>query len=304
MKKMITGGHTLSAMFKVNNIQLLRNVMAAVVSRGGTLIEIPYILCSIGWDHVGTLAKKMGIGEISFCHLWPKAPDGTFPCGNPHGTPEQIEQCFTTMNGLFDAAEKVRNCGVTVRFIDGPTWGVLGHKHELEGEMLRQSVIAFLRRLATECAKHTMMLAVEPLRRNPEDLVTDGTIATISTLQAVNHPNARLHLDLFHCIENGEDPLEMLRASRDWAVYLHLHGAGRRAPGAWGNKVDWVEASNIIHSFSSGVDDIPGLPEPFGKRTCRENKELGRGLPPMGPLAKYYDCTFRTFEEVGLKNGA
>jgi len=166
MKTMVAGGHTLSMMFWIKNIQLLRNVMAAIVSRGGTLIEIPYILCKIGWEHVGALAKKVGIKEISLCHLWPKAPDGTFPCGHPHGTPEQIEQCFRTMEGLFAAVAILRKY-VTVRFVDGPTWGVLAHKHELEGEPLRQSVISFLRRLAIACAKHDLILAVEPLRKDP-----------------------------------------------------------------------------------------------------------------------------------------
>ena len=92
----------------------------------------------------------------------------------------------------------------------------------------------------------------------------------------------------------------MLEASKDWAVYLHLHGKGRRAPGAPKNGLDWEQVSTAVHAISSGVDEIPGLAEPFGERTCLENKELGAGLPPMGSFVTYYDFTFRTFREVEL----
>lgn len=299
MKTIVAGGHTLSAMFRVNNIIPLRNVMAAIVARGGTLIEIPYILCSIGWDHVGALAKKMGIREIALCHFWVRK-DGEALWGDPIGTSDEFAHCLATWRGIFAAVRILRKHGIIVRFIDGPKWGALGHTYKIDPRNLRNNVVVALQCWGRLCAEHDLIDAEEHLRRDPEDKVIGGTVQMIEVLRAVDHPNVKMHFDIFHSVENGEDPSTMIRMAKDHIAYLHLHGDQRRAPGAEGDKQDWRKIAAAIREIDSGIDDIPGLPVLFVARTCADNKELSKGLPPMGSFAKYYDRTFMTYKEVGL----
>lgn len=296
--KTIVGGHTLSTVFTLNKKTPLRNLIRAIVSRRGTLLEIPFILCKLNWDDVGNIAKSMGIKEISLCHFWVRN-NGVATWGDPLGNDQEISLAHDTYRKIFAAVETLRKY-VIVRFIDGPAWGALGFDYGLPAGELRSNVISGLKTSGELCAKHDLILAVESLRRDPEDLVTGGTLKTISILHAVNMANVKFHGDLFHMLSNCEDPVSMMQSIRDYVVYLHLHGKGRRAPGARGNGVDWGEVSNEVHLISSGIENIPILAEPFGKLTCEENKELGKGIPPMGPLPKYFNTTFKTYREVEL----
>lgn len=300
MAKLILGSHTLSTTFHVNHNGTLRNLMTATASRGGRLIEIPFILCTIGWEHIAKMAKELGITEISLCHFWPKGPDGVSLCGDPLGSDVEISRCFDTFVKIFDAVAKLRAGGITVRFIDGPTWGLLGHGYNLPEDILRYKVIRFLQLSGDLCAKHGLTLAVEHLRRDPEDKVVGGTMQMIRILHAVNRPNVKMHLDLFHCLSNGEDPVKMLLLGKSYIGYLHLHGRGRCAPGTCRDGVNWPQAAECINDINSGIEPIPALSEPFGKRTCEENPELGKGIPPMGPLTDYLDKTYKTFDELGF----
>ena len=300
MAKLILGSHTLSAMFHVDKEKPLRSLMKETARRGGRLIEIPFILCTIPWEHIAKMAKELGMPEISLCLFWPKKPDGTSVCGDPLGGDAEVARCFGTLAQIFDAVAKLRAGGITVRFIDGPSWGMMGHDYELPEDDLRFKVVRFLQKAGDLCAKHDLNLAVEQLRRDPEDKVVGGTMNMIRILHYVNRPNVKMHLDLFHCIENSEDPTDMIRLGKSYIGYLHLHGKGRRAPGTYRDGVNWPQAAEYIRDIYSGVELIPALPEPFGKRTCEENPDLGKGLPPMLPLTEYLDQTFATFRKLGF----
>ena len=260
MKSIVAGGHTLSSLFVINNVGLLGNVMRAVASRGGKLVEMPYLLCTISWDRVGALAKKYGIDEIALCHFWPKGDNAEFPAGNPHGNGDEIERCMTTFKGIFAAVDALRSQGITVRFIDGPTWGVLAHEHKLPPADLLNSVVSFLKLLGDECEKHDLILAVEPLRQNPEDKVIGGTAAAVEILRQVERANVLLHFDFFHSLENGEDPIQMLAEAREWIGYLHLHGPKRVAPGSKNDTIDWVQASARFTASSLAWMIFPAFP--------------------------------------------
>jgi sugar phosphate isomerase/epimerase len=300
MKKIILGAHSLSAMFTVKNYVRLQNAMRATAARGGTLFEIPYLLCKLSWEKVAQAARYAGIKEIALCHFWPMNPDGTSVCGDPLGSVEEVKRALSTLNAITVAVRILRGNGIVVRFIDGPTWGGLGwdyHSLSLEEKHLR--VISFLKQAGTICEAAQLTLAVEFLRPG-EDKVIGRTRAMIKILEEVDHPAVGMHFDVFHSIECGENPADMIREAKGWIVYLHLHGDKRRAPGAPGEQQDWTAIIQAIKEIDSGVDDIPGVPEPFGEATCKENAALGEGLPLPPPLTAYLDLAYQTLRSGGL----
>ena len=298
--KTILGAHSLSSMFTVKSYVGLKAIMEATARRGGKLFELPYLLCRLKWQAVAKAARQAGITELALCHFWTINKDGSSVCGNPLGDLAEVERALGTLDDIISAARVLREGGLTVRFIDGPTWGGLGWDYTSlrESEKLPR-MLSFLKRAGDKCAKADLILAVEHLR-NHEDKVTGGTVRMVGRLAILNHPSVRMHFDMFHAIENGEDPAEMIEVASQYIVYLHLHGDKRIAPGASGDKQDWKKIAEAVGKINSGISTIPVVPGPFGMATCRENSALGEGLPPVPPLGEYLDVAYKTFREAGL----
>lgn len=299
-KQFISGAHWLSVAFTLSNYTMLQRAMETTVRNGATLFEIPYLLCQLEWFKVAMAAKAAGITEISLCHFWPYDPDTGKPvCGDPLGSPEDFERALATIDEIIYAVGILRANGITVRFIDGPTWGGLGKEYNCNEELLETRMIEFLRLAGDKCQNDDLILAVEFLRK-VEDKVVGGTKIMLYLLQLVNHPSVMMHFDVFHSIEQGENPTEMIGLAHKWIAYLHLHGDKRLAPGQEGDNQDWPSIIAAVLKIDSGVKNIPVVSEPFGEQTCRENPALGEGLPPMLPFEQYLPLAFKTLREAGL----
>jgi sugar phosphate isomerase/epimerase len=299
------GGHSLSDIFLINTHEKLGRLIAAmqeVSKRGGKVFELPYALVGgpITWIDIANAAKETGIDELVICHFWGTGKDGKPLAGDPLGSRKETTRAITVFKGLLGAVEILRENGIVVRYIDGPTHVCLGKKYpRLNAQQRHERMVVFLRRLGKLCAKAKLILAVEFLRP-VEDTVVHGTKAMLKILKAVNHPSVKMHFDVFHSVECGEDPALAIVDARKWIAYLHLHGDKRLAPGAKGDRRNWKRLVWAILQIDSGIVEIIGVSEPFGKDTCAEEPSLGAGLPEMCPLPEYLDDTLAMFRKVGM----
>lgn len=292
----IFGAHSLSVFFYIKEAEKLRQAMRTTVQKGGKLFEIPFGLCQLPWDLVGQIAKQEGIKEISLCHFF----DGDGSRGDPlSDDPLQVLKAARTIGEIVEAAQTIREQNVVVRFIDGPSVFCLGKDYGLSWEDRRTRVIAFLGKITQMLKGANLVLAIEYLR--PGEDKTIGSIDhLIEIIEVVNQACVRIHFDVFHAIEQGENPAESIIKGRKYIVYLHLHGDGRRMPGSEGDNQNWGEICEAANQIESGVQSIPVVSEPFGEDTVAECPPLGEGLPPMGPFDEYIEGARNAFEEGDL----
>lgn len=299
--RFIPGGHTLSSAFIINDRAKLREIMSTIVNNGGKLIEIPYLLVELAWEEVARIAKETGIEEISLCHFWPKNPDGSSPQGDPLGDSQEVQRALITISNIINAILTIRLCGIRVRFIDGPLHCGLGWEYtNLEPRERFDRAVHFLSKAGVMCAASDIALAVEFLRP-VEDKTVGGTRNMLEILRTVGQENVRMHFDVFHSLECGENPAESIRIAKHWITYLHLHGSKRLAPELPGDVCDWSAIIQSVLTINpSFIGSIPVVSEPFGEDTCRENPALGEGLPPALPLDPYLKQAFGVFKRHGL----
>ncbi|MBD2843928.1 sugar phosphate isomerase/epimerase [Paenibacillus sp. IB182496] len=74
-----------------------------------------------------------------------------------------------------------------------------------------------------------LTLALEPLRRKEANLI-NSVAEGVALVRQVDSPIIRVLADFFHMDEDDE-PLETLRAHKDWIAHIHIADTGRRAPG-------------------------------------------------------------------------
>jgi sugar phosphate isomerase/epimerase len=82
--------------------------------------------------------------------------------------------------------------------------------------------------LILSCAKHDMLILIEPLRKSVCNLIntlTDG----MALVNQVNSPAVRLMADGFHMLINEEDPRQIFAYARS-LEHVHLAEAGRALP--------------------------------------------------------------------------
>jgi D-psicose/D-tagatose/L-ribulose 3-epimerase len=81
-------------------------------------------------------------------------------------------------------------------------------------------LVALGKRIAPLAQTHGVVLAAEPIRRSETNMI--NTVAEgLAWVDAVGHPSFRFMVDLFHLVEEGEDP-SVLRAAGARLVYAKL----------------------------------------------------------------------------------
>ncbi|MEN9647890.1 MAG: hypothetical protein RLY57_694 [Candidatus Parcubacteria bacterium] len=300
MQRILFGAHSLSAMFNINDPAALQEAMAITVKHGGRLFEMPYLLCTLSWGKVAEIAKTAGITEISLCHFFPRDQSGA-PHGDPLGDEKEVLQALDTIRDICKAADVIRANGVIVRFIDGPTWGCLGHTYEnLDANVRSDRAVAFLKQAGKICEKAKIILAVEFLR--PGEGVIDGTGEMLYILERVSSTWVKMHFDVFHAEEHGENIPDMIRIASHQIAYLHLHGSKRVVAGSKNDEMNWqaIAAAVKLIPFSEEVGPLPIVSEPFGKKTREECPPLGDGLPEVPEMDEYLKLTVAKFREVEI----
>ena len=98
----------------------------------------------------------------------------------------------------------------------------------------QEQFVSVLRKMGPLAQAHGVTVAVEPLRRQECNFI--NTISEGATIvEKVNHPNIRLLFDIYHMLQNGEDPSDLKKVGH---LLVHGHIAEketRSAPGVAGD---------------------------------------------------------------------
>lgn len=90
------------------------------------------------------------------------------------------------------------------------------------------------RKIATVAAKYKIMIALESLEVTETNFLVTLTSAA-EVVRAVNHPNFKLNVDIFHMMREGESPESIVKAA-DVIVYCEIAEKEKRSlPGVQGD---------------------------------------------------------------------
>lgn len=115
-------------------------------------------------------------------------------------------------------------------------FGSAGARKLAEGQdsatALRE-LIAISRKMADVAKKYDRIIAMENLNASEDNFINSLSIVT-HIAKAVNHPNFRITVDIYHMLREGERP-EAIAAAAPYLVHCHIaEKEGRRAPGTAG----------------------------------------------------------------------
>ena len=116
------------------------------------------------------------------------------------------------------------------------TWGSSSSRRVPEGfdrGRAREQFITMARQVAEVAARYDVLLALENLNRTEANFINSVPEA-LDVVKAVDHPNFRLCVDIYHMLVDG-DPASDITGVGDYAVYCELaEGEGRTPPGVQG----------------------------------------------------------------------
>jgi D-psicose/D-tagatose/L-ribulose 3-epimerase len=123
------------------------------------------------------------------------------------------------------------------------------------------------RRMAPLAQKHGVLLAAEPIRRQETNMI--NTVAEgLAWVDAVAHPSFRFMVDLFHLVEEGEDP-DVVRAAGARLAYAKLaNPTGRVFPLPRHGPDDGYDYGPFLRALRA-----TNYPGPIGMETPRDRLE-------------------------------
>lgn len=240
-----------------------------------------------------------GIKQVSYCRFYPDDES----LGDPLGLGELGDLAITTFEKDVAFIKELRQAGLIVQFITGPSCFVLGKDYSyLDKQTLRQRLIRFVSMQATITEGQNVTVCLEYLRPN-EDSAIGGINEMLSLLEAINKPQIGLHADVFHMLQRGETPWVTIRNAGKHLKYLHAHGHNRIAPGMYTGLMDSTDSVNW-HLIGRALNEIgyqgPVVPEPFGQAIRDQVSSLGEGLPPAVEAHQYYQDAFAHLQSAGV----
>ncbi|HEY3402359.1 MAG TPA: sugar phosphate isomerase/epimerase family protein [Ohtaekwangia sp.] len=117
------------------------------------------------------------------------------------------------------------------------TWGSGGSRRIPEGydrEKAKQQFISTARKITVMAAKYDITLALENLNSTETNFINTVQEA-FDIVQAIDHPNLRLCVDIYHMLKEGESPDIILR-TKPYTIYCEVaEKEGRTPPGVHGD---------------------------------------------------------------------
>lgn len=175
-------------------------------------------------------------------------------------------------------------------FFAGPMYSAVGKARMLPPEQRQKEWALAVQNLRTVCemaAAKGLLIALEPLNRFESDLVNTAK-DVCRMVQDIDHPAARIMLDLFHSNIEEKDPEAALQMIGDKMIHLQVSENHRGIPGtgttAW---AAWRRGLEAI-GYSGAVSIESFTPN---------NKELAAAVCIWHPLADSED----QFAEEGLQ---
>lgn len=227
-----------------------------------------------------------GIDKASYCRFFPD--NGSL--GDPMGTYD--EQCLAFETILNDALfiRGLRENGITVDHLTGPSVFGLGKNYDYDRDTARHIIWAFGKKVAPILGANGIQWNIEYLRAGEDNAI--GSMEELCYLiDQIGHPNVKVHADIFHMLERGENPFTALMTAGSRLGYVHAHGAKRVAPGTndpANNAFDTADWTSIGRALNQIHYNGPIVPEPFGAEIRATIPALGEGLPPAIDAGTYY----------------
>ena len=193
-----------------------------------------------------------------------------------------IEECLKITKELGSA------------FFAGPMYSAVGKarmipKEEREVEWSR--AVENLRTVCEIASSMGLEIALEPLNRFESDLV-NNVDDVLQMIEDINHPAAKICLDMFHMNIEERDPGLAIRKAGDKLLHVQVSENYRGTPGS-GN-ASWNEYRKALESIDyKGVVSIESF--------TPENKELAEAVCIWRKLAEDQD-TFARDGYTFLKN--
>ncbi|WP_099369792.1 sugar phosphate isomerase/epimerase [Sphingobacterium sp. 1.A.5] len=193
-----------------------------------------------------------------------------------------IEECLKIARELGSA------------FFAGPMYSAVGKarmipKEEREVEWSR--AVENLRTVCEIASSMGLEIALEPLNRFESDLV-NNVDDVLQMIEDINHPAAKICLDMFHMNIEERDPGLAIRKAGDKLLHVQVSENYRGTPGS-GN-ASWNEYRNALEAIDyKGVVSIESF--------TPENKELAGAVCIWHKLAEDQD-TFARDGYTFLKN--
>ncbi len=175
-------------------------------------------------------------------------------------------------------------------FFAGPMYSAVGKARMVPPEQRQAEWARAVKNLRTVCqmaAAKGLQIALEPLNRFESDLVNTAH-DVCRMVQDIDHPAARIMLDLFHSNIEEKDPEAALSAIGDKLIHLQVSENHRGIPGT--GTTAWAAWRRGLEAIGySGVVSIESF--------TPNNKELAAAVCIWHPLADSED----QFAEEGLQ---
>jgi sugar phosphate isomerase/epimerase len=131
-------------------------------------------------------------------------------------------QTNEVMNYLQKALDRCQALGVKII-----VWGSGDARRAPDGfsrEEAFQQLVALGKRIAPEAQKRGILIVAEPLRKAESNTINSAAEG-LKWVEAVNHPNFQLLVDIYHMTEEGEDAAIIVRAG---SHIRHVHMSNPR----------------------------------------------------------------------------
>jgi sugar phosphate isomerase/epimerase len=216
------------------------------------------------WQRNLDAAKASPLPVVACNSFLPKTLRSTGPDANHPGILQYAEIAF----------QRGAQAGIKVI-----VFGSGGSRQLPEGFPLEQAngqFVSLLKKIGPLAEAHGITIAVEPLRRQECNFI-NTVIEGAAIVGQVTHPKIRLLCDLYHMLQNGEDPKD-LETVAPLLVHCHIAEKEKRsAPGVMGDDFRPFFSSLKAAAYKGRISiegkwQLGQLPEAY--RTIREQARM------------------------------
>ena len=181
------------------------------------------------------------------------------------------------------------SAAVGAKFLAGPMYAAVGKARMLPPEQRLiewERAVLNLQKVCQMASSRGLEIALEPLNRFESDLI-NTTDDVLRLIEDINHPAAKIGLDMFHMNIEEPDPKQALMAAGSKLIHLQVAENYRGTPGT--GSAPW-------QAYYEGLEAISYQGTVCIESFTPENKELAAAVCIWRNLAESQDA----FAENGL----
>lgn len=179
---------------------------------------------------------------------------------------------------------------VGATFVAGPMYAAVGKARMLPAEQRKvewDRAVSNLQKVCSMAASRGLDIALEPLNRFESDLI-NNTSDVVRLIEDINHPSAKIGLDMFHMNIEEPDPKQAIIAAGDRLIHLQVAENYRGTPGT--GSAPWK-------AYYEGLEAIQYKGTVCIESFTPENKELAAAVCIWRNLAESQDA----FAQDGIR---